>query len=643
MTTLSNQSTDSPFTKPLRTALRPVTSGWPLIGALPAAHARYREIFAQEMIAADIVNKTQNKRKPLMYTQTYTLAARRLSLLTSFLTLLLLFMVKEASASARALATAADSGRTSSVLEVDRTDDTAAAQACTDAPNDCSLRGAIIKANQQGNSTIFFLSTVNAYQLTIAPDGVNDATTGDLNITADLYIDGLGGRATCTPPDCQHPIIQSGASGSHWLDRIFRVENGAKVSLAFLHIRNGGHPNLEIGGGILVTAQAQLTLLSCRLYDHTARRGAGLAVEQGAVILQKSFILDNNAELDGGGLWLGMGATAQITDSQIITNRAGSGGGITNLGAMTLFNTLLNNNQATTPASGSGGAVDNQGQGSITGGVISNNAAATGGGINNQQQLALNTVMIYTNSAQNSNGGALANQGITATVTITKGYFTDNSAQGNGGAIWNAGQLTLIRNTFTNNNSDEEGQGGAIFHQSGIMTMVNSTISGNTASGGGGGLSVAAEGQGALSYVTIAQNFGGAAGGLLSLNPALRLSNTLLAKNMVFPGLPDDCTGSFTSLGYNLLERSSCTLLGAAPGDIVGQADGDVDAKLDNLQNSGFAVRTHALLPGSPAVNAGSPDSCPAIDQRGVARPQGGRCDIGAFEARFYYLPLVTR
>lgn len=319
---------------------------------------------------------------------------------------------------------------------------------------------------------------------------------------------------------------------------------------------------------------------------------------------------------------------------------------------MTLFNPLLSGNQATAPVSGVGGAVDNQGKASITGGVISNNTATTGGGINNQQQLTLRMVVLSTNCAQNGNGGALANQTaanqtaanqtITATVTITNGYFANNSAQGSGGAIWNAGQLALSHSTFNQNDAEDGGLGGAIFHQSGVMTMVNSTVSGNTA-GGGGGLYVAEEGQGALTHVTIARNFGGSAGGLLSQNPAFRISNSLLAENLFFPGLLDDCTGSVTSLGYNLLERSSCTLLGAASGDIVGQANGDVDAKLGNLQSSGFAVETHALLPGSPAINNGSPDGCLAHDQRGVARPQGGRCDIGAFEAPFYYLPLATR
>jgi hypothetical protein len=588
----------------------------------------------------------------MMHTQPHSFSNRWLSLLTAVLALLLLFIMTGASASAQALPTTADSAPTAIILTVDRADDTAEAQACTDAPNDCSLRGAIIKANQQVSSTIFFQSVVMPYQLTIAPDGVNDAATGDLNITADVYMDGLGGRGACTPTDCQRPLIQGGASGNQWLDRIFRMENGAKVTLASLYIRNGGHPTLETGGGILVTAQAQLTLLDSRLYHHTARRGAGLAVEQGAVILRKSIILDNNADLAGGGLWLGAEATAYIETSQIKNNRAGSGGGITNLGTMTLFNPLLSANQATAPVSGVGGAVDNQGKASITGGVISNNTATTGGGINNQQQLTLRMVVLSTNSAQNGNGGALANQTvtnqtaptqtITATVTITNGYFANNSAQGNGGAIWNAGELALTHSTFNQNDAENGGQGGAIFHQRGTMTMVNSTVSGNTAVGGGG-LYVAAEGQGTLTHVTVAYNFGGSAGGLLSQNPAFRLSNTLLAKNLFFPGFLNDCTGAVTSLGYNLLERSSCTVLGAAPGDIVGQADGDVDAKLGKLQNHGFAIETHALLPGNPAINAGSPDSCLAVDQRGVARPQGGRCDIGAYEALFYFMPMVTQ
>jgi hypothetical protein len=115
------------------------------------------------------LTKQYNQRKPMMHTQTHSLTNRWLSLLTAFLALLLLFIMTGANASAQALPTTTDSAHTSTVLLVDRTDDTAEAQACTDAPDDCSLRGAIIKANQQVSSTIFFQSVANPYQLTIAP------------------------------------------------------------------------------------------------------------------------------------------------------------------------------------------------------------------------------------------------------------------------------------------------------------------------------------------------------------------------------------------------------------------------------------------------------------------------------------------
>ena len=133
-----------------------------------------------------------------------------------------------------------------------------------------------------------------------------------------------------------------------------------------------------------------------------------------------------------------------------------------------------------------------------------------------------------------------------------------------------------------------------------MMTIVNSTISGNDAGSGGGGI----------------QNSG-----------TLSLTNTIIANN---PG--GDCYGSVTSLGYNLDNDGTCSL--NATGD-----KSNVDPKLGPLQDNGGPTFTHALLPGSPAIDAGNPAApgsgglaCSANDQRGVARPQGTRCDIGAFE-----------
>ncbi|MGE0825951.1 MAG: choice-of-anchor Q domain-containing protein [Candidatus Binatia bacterium] len=89
--------------------------------------------------------------------------------------------------------------------------------------------------------------------------------------------------------------------------------------------------------------------------------------------------------------------------------------------------------------------------------------------------------------------------------------------------------------------------------------------------------------------------------------------------------------GQITSLGHNLSSDTSCGL--TRPGDLVG-----VDPLLGPLQDNGGPTLTHALLPGSPAIDAGDDLACPASDQRRAVRPQDGNgdslavCDIGAFE-----------
>jgi len=105
-------------------------------------------------------------------------------------------------------------------------------------------------------------------------------------------------------------------------------------------------------------------------------------------------------------------------------------------------------------------------------------------------------------------------------------------------------------------------------------------------------------------------------------NAHLFLEDTLLAKNPA----GGSCYGRLTSLGYNLDGDGSCGLHG--PGDLS-----NVDPKLGPLQDSGGPTFTEALLPGSPAIDAGALECPPPMtDQRRVSRPQGTGCDIGAFE-----------
>jgi len=184
------------------------------------------------------------------------------------------------------------------------------------------------------------------------------------------------------------------------------------------------------------------------------------------------------------------------------------------------------------------------------------------------------------------------------------------------------------------------GDGGGIFVGDQSTAMVrNSTVSGNQAPDGGGIANEESELTVSSSTITrnTAQNGGGVYSGELST--VSQSNNTMIAGNTA-PVAPD-CGGPLTSQGYNLIQQSAgCTITGTTTGNKLG-----VDPKLGPLANNGGPTLTHALLAGSPAIDAGNPQApgsgdttCPPIDQRSVARPQDGntdgqaRCDIGAVE-----------
>jgi hypothetical protein len=111
------------------------------------------------------------------------------------------------------------------------------------------------------------------------------------------------------------------------------------------------------------------------------------------------------------------------------------------------------------------------------------------------------------------------------------------------------------------------------------------------------------------------------------------LANSLLANSIVADNFSSDCEGTITSLGNNLDTDGTCNLLTSA-GDHPA-----TDPILGPLADNGGTTETHSLLPGSPAIDAVAradcigPDGNPLIaDQRGVTRPQGPACGIGAFE-----------
>lgn len=204
----------------------------------------------------------------------------------------------------------------------------------------------------------------------------------------------------------------------------------------------------------------------------------------------------------------------------------------------------------------------------------------------NQGTTVLERVLLEANTA--GEGGGVVNFG---TFTARNVTFSGNQASSDGGGLLNDGTATLNNVTFTDNVADSNGDG----------------------SGDGGGIAISS-GTATVSNTIVGVNRDQSTGA----NPN-----------------HDDCSGTVTSAGYNLIQDTTgCTVAGVATGNITGK-----NPQLFPLAENGGPTKTHALRKGSDAVDAGnpaapgsSPTACETTDQRGTKRPQGPRCDIGAFE-----------
>jgi len=220
-----------------------------------------------------------------------------------------------------------------------------------------------------------------------------------------------------------------------------------------------------------------------------------------------------------------------------------------------------------------------------------------------------------------------------------------------GGGTWTISGTTFNGNsaTGTRNGSFTAIYGGAMGENGGAtITMVNSTITGNsvsnsgTAFASGGGLFGEGGGTWNLRNVTIAGNTASGSsssgGGLEVTSGDVILRNSIVANNTagVNPDCSDMTPGTFATIsseGHNLITNTTGCELTLATGDLTGQ-----DPQLGPLDDYGGPNKTMAPAAGSPAVNAGDPGAvgqgtgCESVDQRGVTRPQDGRCDIGAVE-----------
>ena len=364
--------------------------------------------------------------------------------------------------------------------------------------------------------------------------------------------------------------------------RIFHVMLGPTVTIAGLTIRSG-FVQFDFGGGIL-NDHATLTLTNCAV--------------------------DANEAFGGGGIYndgAGGSATLTIVDSTVTGNYATGGnvgfggGGIYNDGSLTIINSTISGNFADS------GFPYNLG---IAGGIFSQGGTLT----------IINST-IAGNFAGNRGGGISS----CSTLAITDSIVSGNGA-GGGKNNW-------------------PGSGGGIFADCGTVTISNSTISGNSVSGrdfkepgfGGG---IYAVGTVTISNSTLSDNlvlnYGN--GGCIWNGETVEIGNTILNG-----GQPDNIFSSFgtvTSNGYNLSSDNGGGYLNG-PGDQI-----NTDPLLGPLQDNGGPTLTYALLPGSPAIDAGDPNFTPPplFDQRGVGfdRVRNGQIDIGSFEVQAGGTPTPT-
>lgn len=274
-------------------------------------------------------------------------------------------------------------------------------------------------------------------------------------------------------------------------------------------------------------------------------------------------------------------------------------------------------------STGNGGAIFNSSTLSITDSVISHSSTpstgSSGGGISNFGVLIL-TTSIVSDYLSSFGAGIMNNSGVNVTLTITDSTISDNAAAVSGGGILNSSELAINNSTISDNTSADSAAG---IHNQANAAIINSTLSGNSANVNGGGISNTSSGTISIINSTITGNsasLGG--GGIRTLGGVIEITYTVIAGNVT----GSDCAGAgtVTSLGHNLDGDNTCGLL-TSLADLPG-----VGPLLGPLQENGGLTRTHALLSGSPAIDAGNDGTAPDMDQRHFERV--GVSDIGAFE-----------
>ena len=421
----------------------------------------------------------------------------------------------------------------------------------------------------------------------------------------------------------------------------------------------GGNYSNREGGGVFSRYFGQVSLANSSVIGNKQGGSAGYG---GGIHITGSVYLTNNSSVsgnDGGGIYSrsnvsltdstvsgnvdrGISTTSgdiSLTNSTVIGNTSLYGALRTSSGDITLINSIVSGNV-------NGGISNSSGLISLDSSTVSEN---TGGGIRSTGDVTLTDSTVSGNSSDLSGGGVSASRGL---LTLTNSTVTENSSGDNGGGIF-ANFVSLTNSTVSENNSGGDGGGISAFSAS----LTNSTVSGNSSSGDGGGFFTRSGlgGDLLITNSTVTDNTAAGAGGGIAFNIddrnglTLTLNNSIVAGNMDEGAAPDvDAVGDVMN---DLIVHHS--LIGDTTGSGITVTTGAGNLLnqlplLGPLADNGGLTQTHALLQGSPAVDAGDnalavdTNGALATDQRGGAftrffndpAASGTGVDIGSFELR---------
>lgn len=314
-----------------------------------------------------------------------------------------------------------------SLYTVDRQDDSASATGCADAtPNDCSLRGAILKANTHGGPDEIALHA-GTYTLTLVGAAEDAGATGDLDIASDLTITGDGSATT---------IIDAAGlkDGVHFPDRAIHID--------------------PAGSGALTVSISGVTV-----------RNAETAV--------MAFVLASGAGILNGRAATGptdtVGSAVMLTDVAVRDNTSGrDGGGIANFGAMAIVESVVDHNTAS--QAGAGIFQGDAGSVEVVDSTVSNNTVSSGSGGG-----------LYV--------GSFSVDPNVPAVSVLRSTFNDNHAHDGGGVFQNRGKVAIVSSTISHNTSTSGGLSAGGVVSNGAVTLFSSTITLNDGNGGPGGIS----------------------------------------------------------------------------------------------------------------------------------------------------------